>query len=503
MFPCRRHQRRLASGLACALMLLAVGGAACGLRPEPLAIDRLKPCTSDEGPTDAYCGTLTVFENRDTRQGRTIDLKIVVLPALGNDAAPDPLFFLAGGPGQGAAKMARQVRDLFGRIQARRDIVLVDQRGTGDSNGLECRSDDDSLASIYESDEAGLERLKTCLAGYDADTRFYTTPIAMDDLDDVRAFLGYEMINIYGGSYGTRAALVYLRQHEARVRAVVLDGVAPTDMRLPLYFARDAQRALDRLLADCAADAPCAARYPNLAERVRALFARLEATPPTMRLTHPRTGVAEVVQVKAELVANMVAGALYSPLLSSLVPELLARAEADDFQGMLATATTGEGAGENMSAGMQLSVICAEDAPLVTEADIARESAGSVFARHLLASRLKACEFWPKGAVPASYYDPVQSNVPVLVLSGDLDPVTPPSWGEAVAAHLPNARHITAPATGHGVVGTGCGLRLIAAFVDKGTTDAVDTSCLASMKRPPFVLGPAGPDPAPGAAPTP
>lgn len=482
---------------------MAVAGAACSLRPESQAIDRLKPCTSDEGPTDAYCGTLTVFENREARQGRTIDLKIVVLPALGNDAAPDPLFFLAGGPGQGAAKMARQVRDLFGRIQAHRDIVLVDQRGTGESNGLECRSDDDSLASINESDEAGLERLKTCLAGYEADTRFYTTPIAMDDLDDVRAFLGYETINIYGGSYGTRAALVYLRQHEARVRAVVLDGVAPTDMRLPLYFARDAQRALDRLIADCAADAACAAKHPNLAERARALFARLEAAPPTMRLTHPRTGVAEVVQVKAELVANIVASALYSPLLSSLVPELLARAEADDFQGMLALATAGEGAGENMSAGMQLSVICAEDAPRVTEADIERESAGTIFARHLLASRLKACEFWPKGTVPASYYEPVRSSVPVLVLSGDLDPVTPPSWGEAVSGHLPNARHITAPATGHGVVGTGCGLRMVAAFIDQASTEAVDTSCLASMTRPPFFLGPAGPDPASGGKPTP
>ncbi len=161
MSPVRRL-RHPAAGLASALALGVVAGAACGLRPEPQAIDRLKPCASDEGPTDAYCGTLTVFENRETRQGRTIDLKIVVLPALGNDAAPDPLFFLAGGPGQGAAKMARQVRDLFGRIQARRDIVLVDQRGTGESNGLECRSDDDSLASINESDEAGLEQRVQC-----------------------------------------------------------------------------------------------------------------------------------------------------------------------------------------------------------------------------------------------------------------------------------------------------------------------------------------------------
>jgi pimeloyl-ACP methyl ester carboxylesterase len=488
------------TALVCAL---GIAVPACSAGPSISAIDRLAPCSSQDGPTDAYCGTLTVFEDRQTRRGRTIDLKIVVLPALGNDARPDPLFFLAGGPGQGAARMARQVREVFRRAQATRDIVLVDQRGTGDSNGLECRSDDDSLASINESDLAGLERLKTCLAGYDADPRLYTTPVAMDDLDDVRAFLGYETINIYGGSYGTRAGLVYLRQHGQRVRSIVLDGVAPTDMRLPLYFARDAQRALDRLIADCAADAACAAKYPRLAERVRGLFARLEATPPLVRLTHPRTGVAEDVRVEAALVAHLVTGALYSPLISSMVPELLMRAEANDFQGMLAMAMANDGASENLSAGMQLSVICAEDAPRISAADMDRASAGSVFARHLLSARMKACEFWPKGTVPAGYYEPVQSQVPALVLSGDLDPVTPPSWGEAVTAHLPNARHFTAPATGHGVIATGCGQRLVTAFIERGSAEGLDTSCLASMRRPPFFLGPAGPDPASGRASTP
>lgn len=436
-----------------------------------------------------------MFENRQARQGRTIALKLVVLPALSNDPRPDPLFFLAGGPGQGAARMAGDVREAFRRVQAERDIVLVDQRGTGDSNGLECVPDDDTLASLDESDDVGLTRLRACLAGYDADTRFYTTPIAMDDLDDVRAFLGYETINLYGGSYGTRAGLVYLRQHGDRVRAIVLDGVAPPDMRLPLYFARDAQRALDRLLADCAANPACAAKYPRLAERVRSLFARLEVEPVPARLTHPRTGLTEDLRVSAELLAGLVTGALYSPLTSSMVPELLVRAEANDFQGMLALATIGESASENMSTGMQLSVICAEDVPRIAPGDAERETAGTVFARHLLTARLKPCEFWPAGEVPASYYEPVVSDVPALVLSGDVDPVTPPAWGAAVSAHLSRALHLTAPATGHGVLGTGCGQRLVAAFIDRGSVEGLDTSCVVSLKRPPFFLTPAGPDP--------
>lgn len=469
----------------------------------PSALDRLPPCTSDQGPTDALCGTLEVFENRQARHGRTLHLKIVVLPALSNQPKPDPIVLLAGGPGQGAATMAREVRDVFRRMQADRDIVLVDQRGTGGSNGLECEVEDDSLALVNEPEEAALQRLRTCLAGYDADVRLYTTNVAMDDLDDVRAHLGYERINVYGASYGTRAGLVYLRQYGSRVRSIVLDGAAPPDMRLPLYFARDAQRALDRLLADCAATPSCASMYPGLANRVAALFARLESSPPRVRLVHPRTGVEEEVRVDASLLANLVAGALYAPLTSSIVPELLVRAERDDFQGLLALGLANEGANDNMSAGMQLSVICAEDAPRIAAGDSERATAGSVFAGHLLTSRLEACQFWPRGEVPADYYDPVVSAVPALVLSGDLDPVTPPSWGESVAAHLANSRHIVAPATGHGVLGTGCGQRLVQAFFDRGSAEGLDTSCVDALKRPPFMLSPAGPDPGAGLVSTP
>jgi pimeloyl-ACP methyl ester carboxylesterase len=477
------------------LIALIAIGIGCAERQAPTALDRLHPCTTDEGPVDAYCGTLAVFENRAAHEGRTIDLKIVLWPALRADAQPDPLFFLAGGPGEGAAKMGRQVREVFRRTQTNRDIVLVDQRGTGDSHPLNCRAEGDSLKTLNEPDRVGLDRLRECLKSYDADPRLYTTSIAMDDLDDVRAYLGYDRINLYGGSYGTRAALVYLRQHEHRVRAVVLDGVAPPDMQLPLFMARDGQRALDKLAADCAADASCAAQYPNLAERTRALLARLQREPAAVRLTHPRTGIAEDVTVDATFVANVVFSALYSPLTSSLVPELIKRAEANDFQGLLALGLTGETAGENMSAGMQLSVICAEDYPRITPEAMTQAAKDTVFGERLLTTRIKACEFWPQGTVPAGYYDPVVSTVPALVLSGDLDPVTPPAWGESVTRHLSNARHFIVPGNGHIALSTGCGARIVRDFIERGNAADLNTSCLKALKRPPFFLSPAGPDP--------
>jgi pimeloyl-ACP methyl ester carboxylesterase len=477
------------------LLLASILLAACTSQAEQSAIDRLEPCTADEGPTDAYCGTYVVFENRETKQGRTIDLQIVLLPALSRDAQPDPVFFLAGGPGQGAAQMAQGLRDLFRRVQSERDVVLVDQRGTGKSHPLKCKTDTDSLRVLDEGDEETRARLEQCMRGLDADLRLYTTNIAMDDLDEVRAFLGYDQINLYGGSYGTRAALVYLRRHEPHVRSVVLDGVAPTDMRLPLFFARDAQRALDLLVEDCERDHQCRARYPHLGQRVETLVTRLESSPVKTRLVHPRTGEEEEVTVKGSLVANTLFGALYSPLASSLIPALVERAERNDFQGMLALAMMNSGLADNMALGMQLSVVCSEDYGRITSEDARRESHASLFGPHLLESRIKACEFWPKGTVPPEYYNPVASSVPTLILSGALDPVTPPSWGDAAAKSLSNARHLVAPGTGHGVVSTACGMRIVREFYDRASVEGLDDSCLELLKRPPFFLTPAGPDP--------
>ena len=477
------------------IALLAVSG--CAQNQQASAIDKLKPCTGDEMPVDAYCGTLKVYENRDTRQGRQIDLNIVVLPALNPDPKPDPFFFLAGGPGQGAAQMAKPLREMFRQIVVDRDIVLVDQRGTGKSNPLNClEQQDDSLKILSETPEQAYDKLKKCMSSYDADLRLYTTTIAMDDLDDVRAYLGYDKINVYGGSYGTRAALVYLRQHGDRVRTVVLDGVAPTNMRLPLFAPRDVSRAFDRLVADCEADAGCKTKYPNLGTRARALMARLEKDPPLVTITHPRTGERGEVRMTAQMVSGVFMMALYQPLAASLIPALIERAEQNDFQNLVALATMNDnGALPNMSVGMQLSVLCAEDAPRITAEEAKKEAEGTLFGLHVMKLQREACAFWPRGTVDASFYEPVRSDVPVLVLSGEIDPVTPPSWGEEVKKTLPNATHVVFAGTGHTAGSTGCGRRLIKAFIDAGGAQNLDTSCVRNIARPPYFVTPAGPDP--------
>lgn len=469
---------------------------ACTQTQSVSAIDRLKPCTGHDTPVDAYCGTLKVYENRATKQGREIDLNIVVLPALRSDAQPDPLFFLAGGPGQGAAKLAKVVRTMFASVQRDRDIVLVDQRGTGKSHPLEClNDDDDGLKTLAMTQDQVIDRLKACQAKYDADLTQYTTTIAMDDLDDVRAFLGYEKINLYGGSYGTRAALVYMRQHGDRVRTSILDGVAPPDMGLPRYFPRDSQRAFELLARDCAADAGCNAAYPNLLERTRTLLDRLKTDPPLLKVTHPRTAETEDVRIEARLVANVIVTALYSPMMTSLVPAIIAAAERNDFQSMLALAGLGGSEEGNMSIGMQLSVICAEDAPRITAEDMKKDSASTLFGEYIMSIQQRGCEFWPRAKVDASYYEPVTSSIPTLVMSGEVDPVTPPTWGEQVARTLSNSKHLVMPGTGHTPGGTGCGQRVMKSFIERGSVDGIDSACVDKVRRPGFFVTPAGPDP--------
>jgi pimeloyl-ACP methyl ester carboxylesterase len=476
------------------LLAAALYLSACSSLDKKQAIDRLQPCKHPDGPTDGYCGTLDVFEDRTASSGRKIPLKIIVFPALKRSAAKDPLFFLAGGPGQGAASIASSARDLFRRTGADRDLVFVDQRGTGKSNPLDCKPDnpDDDDA---DTDEAkAVARLRSCMEKLQAkaDLTKYTTSIAMDDLDDVRRHLGYDKINLYGGSYGTRAAIVYARRHTAHTRAVILDGVAPTDMRLPLFMARDSQRALGLLFRDCAADKACNARFPNLSERLDKLLA---APPRKIRYVHPRTGAEKEGEIKRIGLGGVLFSALYSPKVAALIPLLIEQAEKGNFSGFFALGAAFDPAAASISQGMHFSVVCAEDAPRIEPGSIERETANTFLQAEMANIRLKACQFWPKAPVEPAYYDNTPIHLPTLVLSGELDPVTPPVWGQQIASSWTNARHLTVPATGHGAVSAGCVPKLIAQFLNDPNPANLNPACIEQVKRPPFILGPAGPDP--------
>jgi len=409
-------------------------------------------------------------------------LKIVVAPALRRAPEPDPLFVLLGGPGGGAATMSEALLPQFRRFQTDRDIVFVDQRGTGASNALDCEPAPQTFEALVESSE---QRLRTCLANLDADPRFYTTSLAMDDLEDVRRHLGYGVINIWGASYATTAALDYLRRYEPSVRSLVLDSVAPPGAPFPLHVPRDGQRALERLFADCASEPSCAERFPDLTGTLAAVLRRA-AEEPTVSILHPRTGLPLEGKISRDLVAGTILGALYSPNVAAALPQMLADAAQGDFQGLLGMrffeGPPPKGTGE----GAFLSVHCAEGAARLARDEVVRAARGTFVGMAAFDAMLKPCEFWPVGAVEAAFFAPVESRKPVLLFSGSEDPVTPPVWGEQALATLANARHLVVPGTGHVVSARGCVPVLIEEFLRTPSPAALDAGCLDSLRRPPF-----------------
>ncbi len=486
-------------GLLLAVLLLA--GTACERPSRPAALPTLalERCRLPGASAQLRCGTLEVFEDRTARSGRKLKLHVAVAPALSSNPSPDPLFILAGGPGQAASDVATMMLTALERVRRERDLVFLDQRGTGKSNGLECELGpaDASFAERLraEFDEG---RVRACIdeLSKKADLRLYTTSVAMDDLDEVRAALGYERINLWGGSYGTRAALVYLRQHPERVRTAILDGVAPMQLLLPADVASDAQRALSLLFEQCGADAACEKTYPKLGERFSSLLDRLAQAPARTTVPHPVTGQSIEVEIGREVFVQTVRALLYQPEATSLVPFSIDRASEGDFRPLIAQAQMiDSGFGNGLAIGMFFSVVCSEDVPFIPEGALQKGAAGTFMGSGFADDVVRTCALWPKAEVPASYREPVRSEAPVLLLSGNLDPVTPPRWAEEAKKTLTNSAHVVVPGSGHGTLGSACVRNLIRRFVEQGSLEGLDPTCDSKGLRPPFFTSFAGPPP--------
>ncbi len=455
----------------------------------------LSPCDLPGVSTKALCGRVAVFEDRTARRGRTIDLKVVVLPATKPPAAPDPLFILTGGPGAAATEEAAGFAFALAAIRERRDIVLVDQRGTGASHPLDCdlfggSADPQRLLGDF----LPIEAVRKCKATLekDADLRLYTTPIAMDDLDDVRAALGYGRINLVGGSYGTRAALVYMRRHPEHVRSAVLEGVEPTTDHMPLAIPKKAQRAFDGVLSECAAEPACHRAFPKLAAEAAAVFGRAAAGPLPAETYDPATGDPVKVTLSRDIVGEAIRYMTYQVWWASLVPVVLHEAAGGNFDALAAFALFArKEIVASGSMGMYLSVTCAEDLPFIRPGEGEKAAEGTYLGDYRLRQQRAACGVWPRGSVPEDYARAVRSEAPALLVVGEWDPATPPSLAEEAARTLPNGRVLVVPHGAHGHEGleeASCLEALVGEFLEKGSAKELDVSCLSKILRPPFTL---------------
>ena len=474
----------------------------------------LRPCRLAGVAQAAQCGQLKRPLDPARPQGLTIDLHYAVLPALARHKAADPVFFFAGGPGQSAIALAGVFSTRFARLGQRRDLVLVDQRGTGRSAPLRC--DDDSpqarrrpLAEVA-SPGARLASLQACRQALQAlphgDLRWFGTDTAAADADAVRQALGAAQINAIGLSYGTRVVLALMRQYPATVRRAVLDGVVPPDMRLADVAGRDAQAVLDGLFQACAADQACQRRYPAAAAQFQRLLAGL---PETVSLPHPVSGRPETLVLDRDSVLGLVRAPLYQPALAAALPAVRAEAEAGRWAPLLALANPlGGGAASALATGMHHAVLCSEDVgpddagitaavEKVAAADALAATAAPAFGDLLARQYRLACAGWPRAAPAAAFYTLPPALSPTWLLSGGLDPVTPPQHAQRVAQALgPMAQHTRVAQAGHGVTGLACMADAAARFIsddDPPARPPWGAACAAGVPRPPVWQAP-GPE---------
>ena len=416
-----------------------------------------------EPATGVRCGSISVPENRETAvaTSRHIAIGFDVLSATGRDRR-EPVFILAGGPGDAGTSFRRTVARAWPGVIDRRDVVLIDQRGTGRSSPLHCPMNaaaDPASTFGHIFDRTIFTRCReTLAAGHDLGA--YTTAAAADDLDDVRAALGYERIVVWGGSYGTRLAQSYLQRHDDRVAFAILDGVVPIDLAITGRYPAHLQRAVDAV--------------PGASGLLQRHARRLQSAPMQTTIVDP-SGRRIEVRLSIGDLAYAVRGILYGAQGSAHLSALLQAADRSGDLSMFAQQYWERAVRMDrlLAHGLHLSVLCREDVPFVSTED-RLAAASTLGGTYVLDEYQAACRIWnlPPLAPPA----PQPRPAPALLLSGGFDPVTPAAMAERTAAWLPNARLFTAPAAGHGV-SFGCAAAAVAAALAEGSAASLPPVC--------------------------
>lgn len=460
----------------------------------------LSPCRISAGPAfpgiKARCGTMLRPENPADPASAEIEIRVAVVPALDLQPEPDPLVPLAGGPGQGAIQFYSAYAEAFEPVRRNRDILLVDQRGTGSSSRMDCPIDNDLIEGHY-SKEQTLAFTRACLEELPHDPRYFTTSVAITDLEAVRAALGYPQLNLFGSSYGTRVAQHYARRYPEVTRSIVLDGVVPPQLALGPEIATEAQRALDDILARCAKDTACDERFPDIAGSFSRVMAALGDVAVTVDLPNPVTGRLESIDFGRAEFALAIRLLAYHPNSIALVP-LFVNEAADGNYGPLAAQfqMIFASMSDAMALGMHNAIVCTEDVPFYKTAAI---DYGEIEATYIGLFQLEAletiCSAWPDGPIDVDFKQPLVTDIPTLLLSGDADPITPPRYAELAIANLARARHLIGKLQGHGQVAVGCMPKLLAQFITTADPDALDASCLERSFVMPFFLDYSAPQP--------
>ena len=444
----------------------------------------------------ARCGTLERPENPADPDSPMIDLRVAVVPALSLEPEPDPFVPIAGGPGQSTIEFYAGYASAFEAVRRTRDIVLVDQRGTGESALMQCEVDEEVLEGKFSRAQT-IEVTRDCLGQLPHDPRFFTTSVAVTDLEALRTALGYARFNLYGISYGSRVAQHFLRRYPEATRTVILDGVAAPQVALGPGVAVEAQRALDAIFDRCGESEACSARFPALSENFASLRDSLADSPVTVSMADPLTGQPDEIEFGSDEIAGALRMLSYNPTTVALIPLLIDEAVNGNFQPLAAQFAMIEDTMSGvMAIGMHNAVVCSEDFPHFDAEGVSRDELLATYIGPLMLDALDAiCSVWPAGFVDDNFRTPVSTALPVLLLSGEADPITPPGYGDLAAVDMENALHLTGPKQGHGQAIVGCMPRIIGDFVETASVAELDTGCIDRFFAMPFFLDFSGPAP--------
>lgn len=435
------------------------------------------------------CHEISVPLDPQHKEAGQLKLHVAVAPAFRPIPNSDPVFVLAGGPGEAGSDVVVLLDSAFKRIRATRDIVFIDQRGTGLSGKLRC---DGEQIDDANTDSALGEAVGKCVKSLKYPLAAFTTANAAADIEQVRLALGYGKVNIFGGSYGTRLGQQYARSYPGSVRTLILDGVAAPDQVIPAG-AQDAQLALEGVFKRCAGDKACAQAYPQLRKEFETLLARVDAGAVKLDFAHPRTMKRMQLPLTNLRFVSVVHSTLYSAQESTRLPYIIHNAYEGNWGPFLARAYISSDftPESSLSMPLYLAVVCAEDMPRLSEEARIADEKGSFLRGH--AARIGAiCPLLKVPAVPVQAATPIA--VPTLLLSGEQDPVTPPRRAQSAAKAMSKAQLLMVANAGHGVSRLGCMPRLMRDFLDK-PEQPVDQACLREIAPAPFQLGHAGANP--------
>jgi pimeloyl-ACP methyl ester carboxylesterase len=460
----------------------------------------LEDCRISAGPgapsLKARCATLQRPLDPTGTESGEIELRVVVVPALNLTPEPDPFVPIAGGPGQGSVQFYAAYSSAFEAVRRNRDILLVDQRGTGESSRMDCPVDEELVEGQY-SRELTIEYTRDCLAELPHDPRFFTTSVAVADLEAIREALAYPALNLYGVSYGSRVAQHFARRYPDATRTIVLDGVVPPQVPLGPEIATESQKAVDRILARCSEDKHCNERFPELQETFKRVVEGLKQSPVNIEAPHPSSGRFERLLFGHSEMAVAVRLLAYNPRTIALLPLLIDEAGKGNYVPLASQyQMTMIAMSDAMAIGMHNAVMCSEDAPRLAAEDIDYDGLSATYMGAMQMKALEAiCSVWPAGPTDAEINTPLATDLPVLLLSGDADPITPPRYADMAAENLSRSKHVVGKHQGHGQISVGCMPRLVAKFVDTADPDAVDSACVERSFVMPFFLDFSGPTP--------